>query len=71
MRALLGTALDGFVRNEPVISATALIPAAGVPPSRDVALIRVLHTHGQPVERHIAILRQVKNILMAVSDKAL
>src|SRR4051812_11234073 len=47
----LGIAIaDRLVRNEPSVAAAALVAPGRVSPARDVALVRIRHPDGEPVD---------------------
>src|SRR5438132_11383482 len=71
MRALLRAALNCLVRNKPSIPATTQIASAGVRPTRDIALVLIRNTEGQPVDFDVTSLREMKNVFMAIVQKAL
>lgn len=64
-------ASDGLVGDEPSVSTAAPIPALGVPPSCDVALVLIFDPHSEPVEFGSTCFGEVKNIFVAVCDVAL
>ena len=59
-------ALNRAIRNKPRVSTTMQIAACGVTPSRDVGFIGVRNTQGQTVQKNIAALGQMENVIMAV-----
>ncbi len=71
MRSLAFAGLDGFVGNEPGVSATAKIFSSRVTPACDVGFVHIGHASGAAIERDIAGFREVKQILVAVVDVAL
>jgi hypothetical protein len=71
MRAFLGATLNCFVRNEPCIAAAAQITAPRVRPARNVTLVLVRNSNGEPIDLNAARLREVENVFMAIVQKAL
>ena len=63
--------LDGFVGDEPGVSATAKILTLSVTPAGDVGFINVRHASGAAVERDVTGFREMKHVFVAVVDVAL
>ena len=68
MWSLLGTAGDGLVWDEPIITATPEIFSFCVAPPGDIRFVRVRHTNTQPIQRSIPIFCQMENVLMTICD---
>ena len=66
MRTIFSAPLNGFVGNEPSVTPTAKISSKCVLPTRDVALIRVGDTQGEPINFDATAFRQMEDIFVAV-----
>ena len=66
--ALAFAGLDGFVGDEPSISAATKILSFCVTPAGDVGFIDIRHTCGAAVELDVAGFGEVKNVFVAVVD---
>ena len=62
---------DSLVRDKPVVPTASQIPALRVRPPVDVGLVRIRDTEREAMQRRIAVLRQVENVLMAIVDEAI
>src|SRR5262249_44981556 len=70
MRSLFLTALNCFVGDEPCVAATSQITAAGMPPAGDVAFVLIRHSQCKPIEFDPSGLCEMKNVFVAVVEKA-
>ncbi len=71
VRSLLRTALNRFVRNEPGIPSASQIAPARVRPARNIAFVLIGNTEREPIDFDPACFGEVKNIFMAIIQKAL
>ena len=69
MRPLFLAALNCFIGNEPSVPATPQIIPASMRPPRDIALVLIWHTQGQPIQFDGTRIREMKNIFVAVIEK--
>ena len=70
MGALFGAAEDGFVGDEPVVSAATFVHTVGVSPAADVGFVLVGDTDGAAVDGDVAGFGEVEDVLVAVVDEA-
>src|SRR5579862_1865044 len=66
MRPLPGAALDGAVRDEPVVASAAQVAPVRVAPARDVALVRIPGPDGKAIHFNRPGLREVEDVFVAV-----
>ena len=66
MRPIFLATHDGFVGNEPGVAAAAPIASAGVAPARDVTLVGVRNTEGEPIDRSVTFRGEMENVFVAV-----
>ena len=71
MRPFFLTALNCFVGDEPRVPAATQIFSPSMRPARDVALVLIRHTEGEPIEFDAARGRKMKNVFVAIVQKAL
>src|SRR5256885_7533911 len=67
---LLGTALNRLIRNNPRIAATTAIAPEGMRPTRNVGFILIRNSEREPVDGHVPLGREMKNIFVAIVQVA-
>jgi hypothetical protein len=66
MRSLLRAALDCFVWNEPSVAAATEVAPARMRPARNIALILIRNSEGQPVNFDATGFREMENVFVAI-----
>ena len=66
MRSISIAALDRLIRHKPGVAAAAFISAAGVTPTRDIALILIGHAEREPVDRRPSLSGEMENEFVSI-----
>ena len=70
MRSLLIATLDRLIGHKPRITPAATVRTIRRSETSNIALVLILYTYGEPVERNASIFSQMEDIFVTVVDVA-